>query len=205
MCGRCSQGKFPQDSSDDVVVLAVAAATKLDVEELWVAFRTADTYPFMKFLYLSVAGSILIFHAYTGCDTVSSFSSREKKTAWDTWKALEEVTSTLLALSTACTCRSNWWTHGLTGMVHYTAVYNRTSSSVNIYEAHHWKSCVWAVPSKPRCELFTIKRRAMNAIPPTRAARRDALGDASARKQHWNALHCASVAVNIVTWDMTIS
>ena len=41
-----------------------------------------------------------IFHAYTGCDTVSSFSTRSKKSAWETWKVFDEVTATFLALST---------------------------------------------------------------------------------------------------------
>ena len=41
-----------------------------------------------------------IFHAYTGCDTVLSLHTRSKKSAWDTWKAFDEVTATFLALST---------------------------------------------------------------------------------------------------------
>ena len=38
------------------------------------------------------------FHAYTGCDTVSAFAIRRKKSAW---MVCEEVTATFLALSTA--------------------------------------------------------------------------------------------------------
>ena len=33
-----------------------------------------------------------LFHALTGCDTVSAFAGRGKKTAWQTWKAFPEVT-----------------------------------------------------------------------------------------------------------------
>lgn len=34
-----------------------------------------------------------MFHAFTGCDTVSSFLGKGKKTAWQTWLQYEEVTS----------------------------------------------------------------------------------------------------------------
>lgn len=35
-----------------------------------------------------------MFHAFTGCDTVSSFASRGMKIAWETWSMLPEVTDT---------------------------------------------------------------------------------------------------------------
>ena len=40
-----------------------------------------------------------MFHAYTGCDMVSSFGTKGKKTAWITRMNYEEVTPTFLALS----------------------------------------------------------------------------------------------------------
>ncbi|KAL8577836.1 hypothetical protein ACOMHN_054586 [Nucella lapillus] len=40
-----------------------------------------------------------MFHALTGCDTVSSFTS--KKTAWAVWTVLPELTESLLLLSSA--------------------------------------------------------------------------------------------------------
>ena len=33
------------------------------------------------------------FHAFTGCDTVSSFGGRSKKTAWETWKVTADLPS----------------------------------------------------------------------------------------------------------------
>ena len=41
-----------------------------------------------------------IVHAYMGCDTVSSFHTRSKRSVWDTWKTFDGVTATFLALST---------------------------------------------------------------------------------------------------------
>ena len=144
----------------DVVVVAVAAAAKLDIQELWVAFGTAKKCRYIPVHDISLplgpdkSQALPIFHAYTGCDTVSSFNTQGKKTAWDIWKVFEEVTTIFLALSTGSTevtcdhvALIEWFT---------ILLYNHTISKVNIDEA--------------RRELFTMKGRAMDAIPPTRAA-----------------------------------
>ena len=95
-----------------------------------------------------------IFHAYTGCDTVSSFSTRSKKSAWETWKVFDEVTATFLALSTGPVEVND---ENVATLERFTILlYGRTSSMVNIDEA--------------RQELFTKKGRPMDAIPPTKAA-----------------------------------
>ena len=39
-------------------------------------------------------------HALSGCDTVSSFSSVCKKTAWEVWKSLPEINDVFIRLST---------------------------------------------------------------------------------------------------------
>ena len=39
-----------------------------------------------------------MFHALTGCDTVSFFSGRGKKTVWDVWKVFPELTPVLKAM-----------------------------------------------------------------------------------------------------------
>ena len=39
-----------------------------------------------------------MFHAFTGCDTVSSFSGIGKKTAWEMWNVFPEVTDAFLSL-----------------------------------------------------------------------------------------------------------
>ena len=40
-----------------------------------------------------------LFHAFTGCDTVSLFSGRDKRIAWDTWNAYENVFPAFCALA----------------------------------------------------------------------------------------------------------
>ena len=39
-----------------------------------------------------------MFHAFAGCDAVSNFSGRGKKTAWETWNVFPEVMGAFLAL-----------------------------------------------------------------------------------------------------------
>ena len=88
----------------DVVVLAVMAAAKIDIQELWVAFGTGKHFRYIPAHQIALAlgpsksQALPFFHAYTGCDTVSAFSTRGKKTAWDTWNTYDNATPT---------CRTN--------------------------------------------------------------------------------------------------
>ena len=79
----------------DVVVLAVYIAQRLPTDnQLWLAFGTGK-----KFRYLAAhemtaalgpqkALALPMFHALTGCDTVSSFAGHGKKAAWAVWAVL---------------------------------------------------------------------------------------------------------------------
>ena len=68
----------------DVVVLAVAAAAKIGVQELWVAFGTGKNFRYIPAHKIAASLgpdkslALPIFHAYTGCDTVSFFSTKGK-------------------------------------------------------------------------------------------------------------------------------
>jgi len=80
----------------DVVVLSVAAATKLCVEELWIAFGVGKNFRYIPVREIVKAigpRNLPMFHTCTRCDTVSAFATRGKKSAWDTWMACEDVTS----------------------------------------------------------------------------------------------------------------
>ena len=87
-----------------VVVIAVAAAERLSIYQLWVAFGTGKSFRFLaahemvQALGPDKCRGLPAFHAFTGCDTVSSFGGRSKKTAWETWKVCDEVTATFCAL-----------------------------------------------------------------------------------------------------------
>ena len=71
----------------DLLVLAVASFDNIKPDELWVILGTGSHFrnitihelvAKMDFRYCNI---LLIFHAFTGCDTVS-FSGRGKKTVW---------------------------------------------------------------------------------------------------------------------------
>ena len=40
-----------------------------------------------------------VFHAMTGCDTVSAFKGKGKISAWQAWQAYEDITDTLVYLA----------------------------------------------------------------------------------------------------------
>ena len=42
---------------------------------------------------------LLMFHAKTGCDTVSAFTSHGKRTVWITWNSFPQLKEALLSLS----------------------------------------------------------------------------------------------------------
>ena len=73
-----------QTIDTDVVVLAVAHFQYLDIEELWINFgfgkhfRKIPAHAIARFLN-EKAKALMMFHALTGCDTVSSFRGRGKK------------------------------------------------------------------------------------------------------------------------------
>ena len=88
----------------DVVILANAFAKKLEVEELWVAFgvskhlRYLPIHKIARSLTTQQCEGLPFFHALTGCDMVSYFSGKGKKTAFQAWKCYPEATEVFRAL-----------------------------------------------------------------------------------------------------------
>ena len=81
----------------DVLVLDVSSFSKTGPDERWVAFGVGTNYQYIA-VHEIVATmtptkclNFPVLHAFTGCDTVSSFASRGKKTAWETWNSFSEV------------------------------------------------------------------------------------------------------------------
>ena len=91
----------------DVVVLAVSVVNQLNISELWVAFGSGKNFRIIgahiiaRNLGQRRAKSLPLFHNLTGCDTMSSFTGRGKKTCWDVWNKFEDLTECLLHLSAA--------------------------------------------------------------------------------------------------------
>ena len=86
----------------DVLVLAVTASQWLNTTELWVAFGTGKGFRHLemaKTLGPERCIALPMFHAFTGCDTVSFFFGRGKKTACGTWMNFDDITSAFCALA----------------------------------------------------------------------------------------------------------
>ena len=83
----------------DVIVLAVTLACTLNEDaEVWVSFGTGKTFcclaahEIARALGPEKAQALPMFHALTGCDTVSCFAGHGKRTAWAVWTVLPELT-----------------------------------------------------------------------------------------------------------------
>ena len=81
----------------DVVVLVIAMFNHLNADGLWLAFGTKSHFRYIP-IHEIVAGldprictTLPVFHALTGCDTVSAFGGRGKRTAWNTWKVFPDL------------------------------------------------------------------------------------------------------------------
>ena len=76
--------------------------------------------------------SLPIFHAFTGCDTVS-FSGGGKKTVWTTWRAFLEVTDAFIELERMPSVVSEESMSWLERFV--VLMYDNTSDTMEINEA----------------------------------------------------------------------
>ena len=88
----------------DVMVIAVACFSDLNIEKLWIAFGKEKDFRWNPIhevcLSLGPRGKALpFFHAFTGCDTVSAFRGKGKKSAWQAWSVFEEATEVFRGLS----------------------------------------------------------------------------------------------------------
>ena len=90
----------------DVLVLAIAASAQNENKNIYVQFGVGDhkrifnVHNIRQEIGAQKALALPVFHAFTGCDTVSSFKSIGKKTAWERWATYQDVTKAFLDLST---------------------------------------------------------------------------------------------------------
>lgn len=150
-----------RSNDTDVVVLAISLAGLLQAHKIWVTFGCGKSLQHIPVHLIwttlgpDKATALPLFHALTGCDTVSFFSGRGKKTAWDTWKVFPELTPALNDLRVSPTKETiDKWMSLLERFV--VLLYDRTSGVAGVNEE--------------RQELFSKKSRSIDSIPPTRAA-----------------------------------
>ncbi len=147
----------------DVVVLAVFVFAQLvpSLTALWVAFGTGKNYRLIPAhrIYAAIGNmksqALPMFHAFTGCDTVSSFSGRGKKTAWEIWNVFPDVTDTFAALMEQP--EQSDVDAALTTLERFVVLlYDKTSFKSHVNEA--------------RVDLFARKGRDVNHISPTQGS-----------------------------------
>ena len=97
---------------------------------------------------------MLFYHAFTGCDVVSAFRGRGKKTAWQTWALCPEVGPVFSKLSQYPPTMEDADLNILEKFV--VTMYDKHSNTTKVDEA--------------RLPLFARKQRPYESIPPTRAA-----------------------------------
>jgi hypothetical protein len=137
-CSGACYWTFPQNDSD---------------RELWIVFGCGKSFRYIaahdiaNSLGQGKTRALLVFHAFTGCDTVSFFRWEGKKTAWNTWNAFPETTSTLDRQVTEGT---------FTTLQEFVLMYDRSSTLANVNAA--------------RQVLFARISKALENIPPTEAA-----------------------------------
>ena len=90
----------------DIVAIVVRIFQLLKaLQQLWITFGTGKSFRYLAIHEIAAAMrpqkplALPMFHALTGCDTVSAFTSHGKRTAWITWNSFAELTEALLSLS----------------------------------------------------------------------------------------------------------
>jgi hypothetical protein len=160
----------------DVVVVAVATLSSIHPDELWLAFGTGPNFryipvhPIASSLGPRKSVCLPIFHALTGCDTVSSMAGIGKKTAWSTWNAYPDVTEAFEELAHMPGDISSKSMESLERFV--VLLYSRTSELNRVKDA--------------RKTLFARKSRLLENIPPTQAALRQHIKRACYQSHCWN-------------------
>ena len=117
-----------------------------------------------------ICTTLPVFHAPTGCDTVSVFGGRGKRTAWNTWKVFPDVTA---AFEHLLLTEDNLSESVISVLERFVILlYDRTSDLALVNDARKW--------------LFTQKSWTLNNIPPTQAALRQHIKRASYQANCWN-------------------
>ena len=146
--------------ANDTDILVIALSIFPSLQDLWVAFghgvslRWIVVHDLYHVIGPVKTKGIIFFHTFTGCDTVSAFRNKGKKTAWQTWDIFPEASLIFSKLSQYPPVLTDSDLEILEQFV--VLLYDRSSAAVSVDEA--------------RLEMFARKQRPYEAIPPTRAA-----------------------------------
>ena len=151
------------DANDtDIIVIAISQMPSLKtigLEQMWIRFgkgehtRWIPIHDLVSTLGPEKTNGMLFFHAFTGCDVVSGFNGKGKKTAWQTWNVFDDASATFAKLSQS---PSEIEQSDLQVLEKYVVLmYDRSSATSSVDEA--------------RLDLFARKQRSYDMIPPTQS------------------------------------
>ena len=148
-----------KSTDTDVVVIGVTLFNDLNVENLWIAFSRGKSFRWVPIHEISLslgprAKALTFFHSFTGCDTVSAFHGKGKKSAWQAWNVFEEATEVFRKLGNLPETISDDDIQILEQFV--VILYDRSSAVKNVNEA--------------RLDLFAHRQKSYEMIPPTGSA-----------------------------------
>jgi hypothetical protein len=179
----------------DVLVLAISfffALAGLGLQELWIHFgvgnrrRYIAAHKVAENLGEQKSVALRAFHAFTGCDTVSSFSLIGKTRAWNGWLKFDEVTEAFAYIALP---QNNLNAKVFELLERYVVL---------LYD----NECVGLSLSQTRKVLFTSKSRSLEHMPPTFAALQQHILRAAFQSGHlWGqALKSNPVVPNVQEW-----
>jgi hypothetical protein len=146
----------------DVVILAIHFFSSLGLSQLWVCLGSGNKMRDIPIHTLSAqlgpsrCLALPLFHAVTGCDTVSHFLGCGKKSAWSAWQSTPGLTDTLVALTSEPQELSPQSQHMCTLERFVVVMYSKGCGLERVNEA--------------RLRLFTSGKKTLEALPPTQAA-----------------------------------
>ncbi|XP_061894509.1 uncharacterized protein LOC133644183 [Entelurus aequoreus] len=151
----------------DVIVILAGLFYDLVVlqplTDIWVAFGMGKRFRYYhinhicKSLGEPKSQGLLMFHAYSGCDTTSAFNGKGKKSAWRAWQAYDAATETFMYLAKHPFQELKVDSEHFQTLERLTVIlYNRSSPLNSI--------------SQTRKELFCQDSRPMERLPPTQDA-----------------------------------
>lgn len=129
--------------------------------ELWVAFGTGKHFRYYSINTICTnlgrerSRCLPPFHAFTGCDTTSSFFGRTKKTAWATWNAYPEVNEAFVFMLENRFTQVDIKSPFFLLLERFTILlYDKTSVLESVNEA--------------RLDLFCKRNKSLEHLPPTK-------------------------------------
>ena len=123
----------------DLVVLVVSQMHYIPATEVWLAFGVGKHFRYIaaheiaRQLGTPKSKALPMLHAFTGCDVVSLFYGRGKKSAWNAWRVCPTMTTVFMQLADLPTQVSEESLREIERFV--VVLYDRTSALSSVNEA----------------------------------------------------------------------